>query len=218
MYRSTLLLLNREEEVDMRSLIRAFRCGWLSTLRTTVASWLARQFLQPRVPAPAVSRYRNAISLGETMLKMKYVVSFVLGCSLLASPIGRAQQQPSVISIIRLVAAPEKFDGKMVAVEGLLRIGEHPEFFGEQPILYLHDEDAKNLLAANAVWVIPSDQMRRDREKLDRMYVNMTGVFRASHSDPEHLMPGKISQFCFCPAVRNQAHPLVLGKNSRRPK
>jgi hypothetical protein len=152
-------------------------------------------------------------------LKKKYFLGFPLACLLLAVPIGLAQQQRAgLISLIQLIASPEKFDGKLVTVQGLLRIGEHPEFFGQQPMLYLHDEDAKNLLFANAVWLTPTDEMRRDREKLDRMYVEVTGLFGASHSGDNYFTPGTISQIRACIVRSDPNHPVGLKQDNTRYK
>ena len=114
---------------------------------------------------------------------MRCLFALAVGLLLLAGSVLPGQDQPKPISLIQLIANPEKFDGKVVSVDGYLMIGEHPEFVGQQPILYLHEEDAKNLLLSNSVWVVPSDQMLRNRETLNHMYVTVTGVFRASRGE-----------------------------------
>jgi len=103
---------------------------------------------------------------------------FVFGCLLVISKFGPAQQQGVPTSLIQLIANPERFDGKLVVVHGFLRIG-HEKHHGTETVLYLHQEDATHLLGSNAVWVIASEQMIRDHEKIDGMYVMLTGVVRA---------------------------------------
>ena len=88
---------------------------------------------------------------------------------------------------MELIANPEKYDNKTVTVLGYL------SFFHEKhrviaAFLYLHEEDAKNLLP-NEIVVVPSEQMLQDEEKIDRKYVILTGRFRAvragGNSPPE---------------------------------
>jgi hypothetical protein len=75
-----------------------------------------------------------------------------------------------------LIATPEKFDGKMVTVRGYLEsVGAPHDVFAH--FLSLSREDAENRLY-NAVVVVASEQMRRDEEKINRMYVTLTGMSR----------------------------------------
>lgn len=141
---------------------------------------------------------------------MKYLISFILACSLLAGPVSLRPDRPKPVSLIQLIANPEKFDGKLVAVNGFLSLGEHPEFVGQQPILYMNQEDAKNLLLGNSVWVVPSDQMRRDQEKIDRMYVTLTGLFRAARTGTDSYEGGTITQVQTCTKWLDPNHPIGL--------
>ncbi len=61
-------------------------------------------------------------------------------------------------------------------VIGFLSIERHPKH-AASAILYLHEEDANNLLP-NGIVVVPSEQMTREREKIDKMYVILTGTVR----------------------------------------
>jgi hypothetical protein len=108
---------------------------------------------------------------------MKYLFHLFFACVLIACPFGLGQDQASPASVIELIANPEKFEGKLVSVQGFLRIG-HEKHHGFEATLYLHQEDARNLLGSNMVLVIPSEQMLRDQEKIDRIYVVLTGVLR----------------------------------------
>jgi hypothetical protein len=82
--------------------------------------------------------------------------------------------------LIQLVASPEKFNGKLVLVRGFLLIAGRPhDVVGY--ILYLHKEDAENNLG-NSVVIVPSEQMKRDQEKIDRMSSNSLERFGLSVS------------------------------------
>lgn len=85
-------------------------------------------------------------------------------------------QDPIHISVIQLIATPEKFDGKLVAVTGFLHIGHKAD------LLYLSQEDYNHALAENAIWFNLSEEMGRDRERVNKNYVGLVGIFRASPS------------------------------------
>jgi hypothetical protein len=142
---------------------------------------------------------------------MKCLVSLILGCLFFTGSFGLGQVRPKPASLIQLIANPERFDGKVVKVSGFLLLSEHPEFFGQQPALYLHQEDAKNLLLPNSVWVVPSEQMRPDREKINLMYVTLTGLFRAAHSgEKDPYEGGTITEVQICDRWSDPDHPIGL--------
>lgn len=86
------------------------------------------------------------------------------------------QERPIAADFIELVAVPDRYEGKVITVRGFLRIGERPETNQGAPILYFHREDFENALG-NSFWVEPNEQMRRDQEKLNLMYVVCAGRF-----------------------------------------
>ncbi len=106
---------------------------------------------------------------------MKYLVLVILVCSFLAGAIGIGQEAPRTISVslIELLAAPQKYEGKAITVRAfLLVLGGHHDIASYS--LCLNKEDAENELG-NSVLVVPNEQMQKDREKFDRMYVSLTG-------------------------------------------
>jgi len=114
----------------------------------------------------------------DAMKEMKRLFGLVLGYSLVtAFPF--AQDRSTPVSLIELIAHVEKFDNQLVTVQGFLRI-THERKHGVRANLYLHEEDAKNLLN-NDVLVMASQEMLRDEEKIDRKYMILTGSFRAVH-------------------------------------
>jgi len=86
-----------------------------------------------------------------------------------------ADQRPKEISynvsIIRLIACPEKYDGKRVTVRGFLRLGF------EDIALYMHREDYERSLLANSIYVSLTEKQIEKFRKYDRQYVVITGVF-----------------------------------------
>jgi hypothetical protein len=73
------------------------------------------------------------------------------------------------VSIIRLIASPEEYDGKHVNVVGFLKV----EFEGNA--IYLHREDYVKALTENAIQLDMPDS--KVFLKYDRQYVLVEGTF-----------------------------------------
>lgn len=116
---------------------------------------------------------------------MRYLVSFVVACTLFASSFAIGQYAPQSVSLIQLIASPEKFEGKPVTVRGFLVADWSGHDNHGVGVLYLYKEDADNELG-NSVLVIPNEQMRRDSEKINHMYVIVTGIFRNGIRDVQN--------------------------------
>jgi hypothetical protein len=99
---------------------------------------------------------------------------------------GRAAEMAEDVSMVQLIATPEKFDGKFVRVFGFLNL----EFEGDS--LYLHREDLVQSLVRNGVWVHRTEAMERDRKKLNRHYVLIEGIFDAQDHGHMGLSGGAI--------------------------
>lgn len=109
---------------------------------------------------------------------------FCLVILLLAVSSFYAQQSRFDVSIISLIANPEKYDGKKVRISGFL----HVQF--EDSAIYLHKDDADHLIGENALWVDyakdpslqPICKEKYDASKLMTKYFNgryvlIEGVF-----------------------------------------
>jgi hypothetical protein len=109
---------------------------------------------------------------------MRCLISVMLGFLLVISPTGLAQDRAIGASVIELMASPEKFDKKVVEVTAFLVIERQPRH-APQATLWLHQEDAKNMLP-NGVGVIASEQMLKDEERINNIYVRLRGTFRGT--------------------------------------
>jgi hypothetical protein len=116
--------------------------------------------------------------------------------------------QPLQVSLIQLIATPDKFDGKLIYVCGLLEMSR------EGDLLFLDQSDRDNVILSNAIWVRRTEQMGKDRLTLNGKYVAVVGIFRVgfkeqlgtpgngipevSHvefwSDPNHPLDQRIRQ------------------------
>lgn len=92
------------------------------------------------------------------------------------------------VSLIQLIAQPERFDGKPVRFIGSLRI----EFEGNA--IYLHREDFDHAISNNGVWVdIPTDMTKHQRDEVNMHYVICAGVFRADNRGHMDMFSGAIT-------------------------
>ena len=145
---------------------------------------------------------------------MKSLICLFLLWSLIAGP-ALGQDCPIPVSLIELIASPEKFDSKLVTVQGFLRIG-HEKKHAAEAILYLHEEDAKNLLGSNSVLVLPSEQMLQDIEKIDREYVMLTGFFHVVRAVGDDLhTPGLIKDVRNCATWSDPKRPIGEQRNNQ---
>jgi hypothetical protein len=108
-----------------------------------------------------------------------FLVTFLF-CSLVPIPgadPGRQQRRaiapkPTSISLINLIATPERFDGKMVSVVGFLAVES------EDARLYLSQEDYRRNIMGNGIFIEVNKEVDRDIEQKDLHYVGLVGVFK----------------------------------------
>lgn len=109
---------------------------------------------------------------------------------LLAPTIRTAGDTPApsaeVVSLVRLITAPEQYDGKAVLIVGFLRL----EFEGNG--LYLHEEDYEHGITKNAVWVVRNAKINERADALNMHYVMLGGTFDASHNGHMGLFSGSL--------------------------
>lgn len=103
---------------------------------------------------------------------MKLLLTAIILAGLLLGPMAPAQERPVPVSLIQILAAPEKFNGKLISTTGFLVMEERPS-------LCLYREDAEHLLP-QSVNVVPTPEMMHREEELDGIYVSIVGVVRTS--------------------------------------
>ncbi len=84
------------------------------------------------------------------------------------------EKTPARVTLVRLVANPEDYDGKLVEVSGFLVLSGS-ETGGR---LYAHREDAENSVVANSIRVERTEQMEAEKLQLNGSFVSLVGVFR----------------------------------------
>jgi len=79
------------------------------------------------------------------------------------------------VSILQLIASPERYDGRRVQLVGFLRL----EFEGNA--IYLHREDYERSILPNALSIeLPNDMTKQQVEAVNMQYVICLGTFVAA--------------------------------------
>src|SRR5215469_7780953 len=102
----------------------------------------------------------------KTMLVV--IIVYFSICGVTQEP---SQPPVKTVSLIQLIANPDKHDGQRVNVIGYLRLES------EGNILYLSVDDYKNSVAENGIWVDINNEINSSRSRLDRKYVQLLGTF-----------------------------------------
>jgi hypothetical protein len=97
-------------------------------------------------------------------------------------------EQPKDVSMIQLIADPQRFDGQSVRAVGFLRL----EFEGNA--VYLHREDYEKAILQNGIWIDLTDEQLRSSAKLNNGYVLVEGVFSASKKGHLGIWPGSLQR------------------------
>ncbi len=107
-----------------------------------------------------------------------WLIALVLAGAMPTLSISRAQTssppaQPVVVSMIRLLSHPEKYEGQRVITRGFLSMQSEREYH-----LYLHEEDYKYALM-NGMVLRLTEAQHKQFEKLNLNYVLIEGTIHA---------------------------------------
>ena len=122
---------------------------------------------------------------------MRQHITFVASVACIVAAFASARagaEMPKDVSMVQLLATPERFDGKLVRVFGFLRLA----FEGDA--LYLHREDDTQGLTRNALWVDRTEAMEREQEKLNAHYVLIEATFDAEDTGHMGLFGGALKK------------------------
>jgi len=121
-------------------------------------------------------------------------ITMILLSGFYASPLSSALNNS--VSIVQLIATPEKYDGKVVQVMGFLRL----EFEGDA--IYLHEDDYRHAIHKNGLMVVTNPKIDLEADKLNLHYVVLEGTFDANNHGNMGLNSGTITNITFtgiCP-------------------
>lgn len=95
--------------------------------------------------------------------------------------------------MVELIAAPEKFDQKLIRVDGYLRL----EFEGDA--LYLHKDDAEAGLTRNGLWLSLDDNAKAALKACkNNSYVSLQGRFALRESGHMGLWSAGLRELSRC--------------------
>ena len=117
---------------------------------------------------------------------MKLIALVCIITALLVAPLQALE--PTSVTLVQLIANPEKFDGKLIRVIGFLRL----EFEGD--VLFLHREDYENALLGDGIWVDTTPEVMKQKAALNMNYVLLEGIFSSSDRGHMGMWSGTIKQ------------------------
>lgn len=119
------------------------------------------------------------------------IVSIGVALSIAASgqsrtPAQARKAQPLSVSMVPLLASPQKYDGKLIRVIGVLGI----QF--ESNALYLHEEDYEYGITKNSFFVRLTEEQEKKFRALNKKYVIVEGMFSANGPEAREMTSGAI--------------------------
>lgn len=124
------------------------------------------------------------------MSKRKFIITLLLFLLPYITGFGEVNRNTIDVSLINLIATPDKYDGKVIRVIGVSNI----EFEGTA--IFLSKEDFLNMVTKNALWMSFNekaiDQSGKELSKYNGKYVLVEGVFRKNHHGHMGLFSGTI--------------------------
>ncbi|MGA8269216.1 MAG: hypothetical protein WCC76_16050 [Candidatus Acidiferrales bacterium] len=132
-------------------------------------------------------------------MKASALVCILLLTALPAVP--STAEQPVNVTMVQLIANPQKFDGKVIRVIGFLRL----EFEGN--VLYLHREDYENSILGDGIWVNVTPEMKKQSDVLNMHYVILEGFFSSRDHGHMGMWSGTITQIRRADVWLSHRHP-----------
>lgn len=105
------------------------------------------------------------------------------------------------VSMVQLIANPEKYDGKLITVIGFMEIGD------ENDLIYSHHEDDEHGILANAIWFEITPMIKEKSEILSGNYVLLTGRFTAKRVNYDPVAVGGIKEISRAERWSELKHP-----------
>lgn len=137
-------------------------------------------------------RGRNEHKLFDRLAAGLLLVLVAAGCRTTSGiePVKASEEQAPVdCSMVRLLATPEKYHDRLVRTYGYVLV----EF--ENWALYLSENDARNGITTNAIWLHSlGDSFKENPKSYSGKYVFIEGVFNAEHPGHAGLFSGSLEQ------------------------
>ena len=126
---------------------------------------------------------------------------------------GAQESEPVTVSLVQLIATPERYDGKRVLVDGFVWL----EFEGDA--VYLHKDDYEHALYKNGLWLDVPERYEKQRRTLRGRYALVVARFDAGSKGHFGMWSGGLRDVerlepCGCARCSPKKNRLV---NPRKP-
>jgi len=129
---------------------------------------------------------RRAVNLRRIGLTVGLLVALASGGPVAGAP---QHSKPIEIGMVALLAAPQKYNGKVVRTWGFLNIGR----IAEDDSVWLHREDLQNSLWKDSFALELTQKQREQFKSLNHTYVMVQGTLHSKWTGNSGLESGTIS-------------------------
>jgi hypothetical protein len=136
----------------------------------------------------------------EIKMYRTLVASSVI-CLLSAVVAAPSATDASYVSLIQVIANPEKFDGKRLVVLGFL------DFEREADLLFASKDKYDNVILPDTLWIDPTEEMGTNKATLNLKYVRIDGIFHAGAQRRFRFAVGGMTDIRSCTPWSDPSHP-----------
>jgi len=140
-----------------------------------------RRFTAVRTGSQLIPGVRRTTEVAMASARRKVAGLVLAGATAVCFGASGAHDEPASVSIVQLLATPERYEGRLVRVKGVA----HFEF--EESALYLHREDAECMNSSNGLWLRTGGH-----DDLSNAFVIVEGRFTARSHGHLGAWPGEI--------------------------
>lgn len=139
--------------------------------------------------------------LFKTTMRSGFLIGLILITTFSNLKAQNGLADPADVSLINLIATPERYNGKLVRIIGYLNL----EFEGNA--LYLHKEDYDSSILKNGIWVdLPRKEAIEKTKEFSKHYVIIEGIFDMNDTGHMGLFSGSIIKITRLGLWRNDTH------------
>ena len=108
------------------------------------------------------------------------------------------EEKTGLVSLIQLIATPEKYDGQLIEVIGFM----HLAFESDE--LFVNKSDFENRISKNGVWIQQNKNLIAHSTEINDRYVIVVGTFSAGDRGHMGMASGAITKITYAGPWPNQ--------------
>jgi len=136
----------------------------------------------------------------EIKMYRALVASSVI-CLLSAVVAAPSATEASYVSLIQVIANPEKFDGKRLVILGFI------DFEREADLVFPDKLRYDNVILPDTLWINPTEEMGKNKTMLHLKYVRIDGIFHAGAQRQFRFAVGGMTDIRSCTPWSDPSHP-----------